>query len=68
MAATGLVHNDPQHVETMMRFAEAILVHAGQVALPTGHGTVQLRVGIHSGKVMSGVVGRIRRRYCLFGE
>jgi hypothetical protein len=29
---------------------------------------VQIRVGINTGKVMAGLIGRIRRQYRLFGE
>eukprot|EP01025_Chloroclados_australasicus_P026576 TRINITY_DN2640_c0_g2_i3.p1 TRINITY_DN2640_c0_g2~~TRINITY_DN2640_c0_g2_i3.p1 ORF type:complete len:258 (-),score=12.07 TRINITY_DN2640_c0_g2_i3:98-871(-) len=34
----------------------------------TGSHIIQVRVGIHSGEVCSGIIGYTRKRYCLFGE
>ncbi|MGQ3286097.1 adenylate/guanylate cyclase domain-containing protein, partial [Bosea sp. (in: a-proteobacteria)] len=33
--------------------------------MPNGAGPVQMRIGIHSGPVLSGVIGKIRKRFCL---
>lgn len=69
MAVTGLIKEDPFHADTMIRFACSMLEHAKRVPSnqeKTQH--VQIRIGVHSGSVMSGIVGHIRRRYCLFGN
>jgi hypothetical protein len=66
MAATGLLFETDQHAEQLVAFAEALVEAAGQVRTPLGN-PVSMRVGIHSGRVMSGIVGTLRSRYCLFG-
>jgi class 3 adenylate cyclase len=76
MLATGLLHPDPQHALTALEFAFAMRREAAKVRVPLPEGavlngphpTVQLRIGLHSGRAMSGIVGKIRRRYCLFGD
>jgi class 3 adenylate cyclase len=66
MAATGLLVETDQHAEQLVGFAEAMVEAAAKVRTPLGS-PVSIRVGIHSGRVMSGIVGTLRSRYCLFG-
>jgi class 3 adenylate cyclase len=67
MACTGLLTEDPDHANHLVEFGQSMLRVAAGVSHPLG-GSVHIRVGVHSGRVMSGIVGSIRARYCLFGD
>jgi class 3 adenylate cyclase len=67
MACSGLLVDNPDHARHLVEFGQAMLGVAASVPHPLG-GSVHIRVGVHSGRVMSGIVGSIRARYCLFGD
>jgi class 3 adenylate cyclase len=67
MVAGGLPDPRPDHPVAMAELALAMLELAAGRSLPDG-GPVRLRIGIASGPVVAGVIGRRRFSYDLWGD
>ena len=71
MAVTNLTKVQPDHCNRITEFAIDAIRVANQTLVDEENpsmGFVNIRVGFHSGSVVSSVVGTRNPRYCLFGD
>ncbi|MGF7160933.1 class 3 adenylate cyclase/CheY-like chemotaxis protein [Rhodoligotrophos appendicifer] len=68
MAATGLPEPRSDHAEAMVEFARGMLEAVDQINEIEGGPAMQIRIGIHSGPVVAGIIGRHRFIYDVWGD
>jgi adenylate cyclase len=68
MAATGLPEPQPDHAELIAEFGLGMLAALEQIEDTDGLGPLRIRIGIHTGPVVAGIIGHHKFIYDVWGD
>jgi class 3 adenylate cyclase len=68
ICCSGLPEENENHADNVANFAVAVRHCVTQVVSPIDGEPIVMRMGIHTGQCMSGVVGMTTPRYCVFSD
>jgi class 3 adenylate cyclase len=68
LAVCGLPHPDPNHAENVVRAAQEICAFMQDREAKLGNNTFQIRIGVHTGSVIAGIVGDKKFAYDIWGD
>ncbi|GMR45552.1 hypothetical protein PMAYCL1PPCAC_15747, partial [Pristionchus mayeri] len=68
MTVSGIPEHTPEHAEILCHTALGMLWESREVHDPRTDEPILVRIGIHSGPIVAGVVSDDKPRYCMYGE